>query len=105
MSLPPAGRDLSPRGATSPVPDCRKRSAFPDARQTAPPVFGLTGVPDPIVPWPWVRYWLKKNCPALRDYRLIWSGDHKYPQHHAARSDQTGFGVDEPAIATTHHRG
>ena len=36
----------------------------------------LTGVPDPIVPWPWVRHWLKKNCPALRDYKLIWSGDH-----------------------------
>jgi hypothetical protein len=28
------------------------------------------------VPWPWVRRWLKKNCPSLRDYKLIWSGDH-----------------------------
>ena len=48
----------------------------PIARRTKLPVFGLTGVPDPIVPWPWVRHWLKKNCPALRDYKLIWSGDH-----------------------------
>jgi pimeloyl-ACP methyl ester carboxylesterase len=48
----------------------------PIASQTKLPVFGMTGVPDPIVPWPWVRRWLKKNCPALRDYRLIWSGDH-----------------------------
>jgi pimeloyl-ACP methyl ester carboxylesterase len=46
------------------------------ASRTKLPVFGLTGVPDPIVPWPWVRHWLKKNCPALRDYKLIWSGDH-----------------------------
>jgi pimeloyl-ACP methyl ester carboxylesterase len=48
----------------------------PIARRTKLPVFGLTGVPDPIVPWPWVRRWLRKNCPALRDYKLIWSGDH-----------------------------
>jgi len=48
----------------------------PIARRTQLPVFGLTGVPDPIVPWPWVRSWLKKNCPALRDYKLIWGGDH-----------------------------
>ena len=48
----------------------------PIASRTKLPVFGLTGVPDPIVPWPWVRHWLKKNCPALRDYKLIWSGDH-----------------------------
>ena len=48
----------------------------PIARQTQLPVFGLTGVSDPIVPWPWVRRWLGKNCPARRDYKIIWSADH-----------------------------
>jgi pimeloyl-ACP methyl ester carboxylesterase len=40
------------------------------------PVFGLTGLFDPIVPWPRVRRWLKKNCPALRDYKVILRADH-----------------------------
>jgi pimeloyl-ACP methyl ester carboxylesterase len=40
------------------------------------PVFGLSGFLDPIVPWPLVRRWLMKNCPALRDYKIIRSADH-----------------------------
>jgi len=48
----------------------------PVARRTALPVFGLTGLSDPIVPWPWVRRWLRRNCPALRDYRVLWNADH-----------------------------
>ena len=48
----------------------------PTARRATLPVFGLTGVSDPIVPWPWVRRWLNNNCPALRDYQIIWSADH-----------------------------
>jgi pimeloyl-ACP methyl ester carboxylesterase len=48
----------------------------PIARQTNVPVFGLSGFLDPIVPWPFVRRWLKKNCPALRDYKVIHSADH-----------------------------
>ena len=40
------------------------------------PVFGLTGLFDPIVPWPRVRWWLKKNCPACRDYQIIRHADH-----------------------------
>ena len=46
------------------------------ASGTKLPVFGLSGVLDPIVPWPWVRHWLRKNCPALRDYKVIASADH-----------------------------
>lgn len=46
------------------------------ASQTKLPVFGLSGVLDPIVPWPLVRRWLKKNCPALRDYKIIHTADH-----------------------------
>jgi len=48
----------------------------PTASRAPLPVFGLTGVSDPIVPWPWVRCWLGKNCPTLRDYKIIWSADH-----------------------------
>ena len=48
----------------------------PIARQTKLPVFGLSGILDPIVPWPFVRCWLRRNCPALRDYKIIKSADH-----------------------------
>lgn len=48
----------------------------PIARQTKLPVFALTGFLDPIVPWPRVRHWLRKNCPALRDYKVIRHADH-----------------------------
>ncbi|MGH7940978.1 MAG: alpha/beta fold hydrolase [Limisphaerales bacterium] len=51
-----------------------------DARTTAMtthiPLFGLTGLIDPIVPWPAVRRWLKRNSPALRDYRIVRRADH-----------------------------
>jgi pimeloyl-ACP methyl ester carboxylesterase len=40
------------------------------------PVFGLTGILDPIVPWFFVRRWLRKHCRSLRDYRIVWSADH-----------------------------
>lgn len=48
----------------------------PIARRTQLPLFALTGFFDPIVPWPRVRRWLKKNCPALRDYKIIRRADH-----------------------------
>ena len=46
------------------------------ASQTKLPVFGLSGILDPIVPWPFVGRWLRKNCPALRDYKIIRHADH-----------------------------
>jgi pimeloyl-ACP methyl ester carboxylesterase len=46
------------------------------ARQSGVPVYGLTGLVDPIVPWWWVRPWLKRNCSSLREYRIIWRADH-----------------------------
>jgi pimeloyl-ACP methyl ester carboxylesterase len=46
------------------------------AAKTTLPVFALTGILDPIVPWPPVRRWLKKNCPALRNYKIIRTADH-----------------------------
>jgi hypothetical protein len=35
------------------------------------PVYALTGFLDPIVPWFLVRPWLKRNCRALREYRIL----------------------------------
>jgi len=46
------------------------------ARQTTVPVYAITGLFDPIVPWIWVRRWLRNNCSALREYKVIRSADH-----------------------------
>lgn len=40
------------------------------------PIYALTGALDPVVPWFFVRHWLRKNCPALRDYKIVWHADH-----------------------------
>ena len=51
-----------------------------DWRQTAQtnqiPLFSLTGLIDPIVPWPLVQPWIRKNCASLRDFKIIWTSDH-----------------------------
>lgn len=46
------------------------------ARAAKIPIFALTGVLDPIVPWIFIRPWLRKNCPALRDYKIVCHADH-----------------------------
>ena len=46
------------------------------AMNAAVPIFALTGILDPIVPWPLIRRWLRRNCAALRDYQIIPRGDH-----------------------------
>jgi pimeloyl-ACP methyl ester carboxylesterase len=46
------------------------------ACRTKLPVYGLSGILDPIVPWPLIHRWLKRNCPALRDYKVITHADH-----------------------------
>jgi hypothetical protein len=46
------------------------------AQDARVPIFGLTGLFDPIVQWWWVRPWLRKNCASLRDYRIFWGADH-----------------------------
>jgi pimeloyl-ACP methyl ester carboxylesterase len=40
------------------------------------PLYALTGLFDPVVPWYWVCRWLKRNCLALREYRVIYRADH-----------------------------
>jgi pimeloyl-ACP methyl ester carboxylesterase len=46
------------------------------ARHVNPPLYALTGLLDPVVPWYWVRRWLKQNCPSLREYRILCRADH-----------------------------
>lgn len=52
------------------------------------PVFAVTGFFDPVVPWVSVRGWLRRNCAALREYRIIPRADHNIlgtvPEHAAA---------------------
>ncbi|PYJ03667.1 MAG: hypothetical protein DME25_11585 [Verrucomicrobia bacterium] len=46
------------------------------ARQATVPVYALSGLFDPVVPWPWVRRWFRKNCPSLRQYKVVPHADH-----------------------------
>jgi pimeloyl-ACP methyl ester carboxylesterase len=46
------------------------------ARNVTVPVYAITGLFDPIVPWVTVRRWLKKNCAALKEYQIITHSDH-----------------------------
>jgi pimeloyl-ACP methyl ester carboxylesterase len=48
----------------------------PIARHMTLPVYSLTGLIDPLVPWPWVSHWLKRHCPGYRGTRVVWSGHH-----------------------------
>jgi pimeloyl-ACP methyl ester carboxylesterase len=40
------------------------------------PIYALTGLLDPVVPWVPVRSWLRKSCPTLCEYRVITCADH-----------------------------
>jgi len=46
------------------------------ARQANIPVFAITGFFDPIVPWVFVRPWLRRNCPGLAEYKVVFTADH-----------------------------
>jgi surfactin synthase thioesterase subunit len=46
------------------------------ARTTKIPIFAITGWLDPVVPWGFVRSWLRRNCPALREFKIVCPGDH-----------------------------
>lgn len=46
------------------------------ARSINVPLYAITGLFDPIVPWFRVRRWLKRNCPALREYQVVRHSDH-----------------------------
>lgn len=42
----------------------------------AVPVFALSGLIDPVVPWPLSRSWFRRHCPSLRAFRVIGPADH-----------------------------
>jgi pimeloyl-ACP methyl ester carboxylesterase len=44
--------------------------------QATVPIYALTGLFDPVVPWFGVRRWLRKNCAALREFKVVRSADH-----------------------------
>jgi len=48
----------------------------PIAREVRLPVFFLAGLVDPIVPWLFVRWWLRRHCPGYRGGVMLWDADH-----------------------------
>jgi pimeloyl-ACP methyl ester carboxylesterase len=46
------------------------------ARAVSAPVYFLSGVWDIIVPWPWVRGWLRRHCVSCRGVKILWKADH-----------------------------
>ena len=54
----------------------RRGDRRPTARAARLPVFQLSGVWDPIVPWWQVRPWLRRNCPGFKASRIVRTGGH-----------------------------
>jgi pimeloyl-ACP methyl ester carboxylesterase len=48
----------------------------PAARRTHLPVYYLAGLVDPLVPWCYVRWWLRRRCPGYRGGIILWRADH-----------------------------
>lgn len=48
----------------------------PWAARFAGPVHYLSGLADPVVPWPLVPPWLRRHCPGYRGLRLVAAADH-----------------------------
>jgi len=46
------------------------------AGKVSVPLYCLSGLFDPVVPWFWVRRWLRNHCPGLKAYRIIARADH-----------------------------
>lgn len=46
------------------------------ARAVTRPVFHLAGVLDPVVPWPPVQRWLRRECSGWRANKVVWAADH-----------------------------
>jgi len=47
-----------------------------EARSLSVPLYALTGFIDIVVPWMGTRRWLRRHCPALREFKIIWHADH-----------------------------
>ena len=48
----------------------------PTARDFHAPVYYLSGGFDPIVPWYFVRRWLRTQCPGFRESKIVVRADH-----------------------------
>ena len=40
------------------------------------PVYAISGILDPIVPWYPARKWLRQNCPTLKEFKIVHFADH-----------------------------
>jgi len=68
--------DLDRQAARHRLQLVAQNDARPIAQSTRTPIYALTGSVDPIVPWFLVRPWLRRHCPVLREYKVIWRADH-----------------------------
>ena len=68
--------ELDRRAAVHRLQLIAQNDPSPIARQIKVPVYALSGLVDPLVPWWFVRHWLRQNCPSLRDYRVVGGADH-----------------------------
>ncbi len=50
--------------------------ALGNAQRCGLPVYCLCGFVDPVVPWPFVLPWFRRNCPGFRESRVIFNADH-----------------------------
>jgi pimeloyl-ACP methyl ester carboxylesterase len=68
--------ELDRQAATHRLRLIARHDPRPIASAATVPVYAMTGVLDPVVPWVFTRPWLRRNCGALRDFRIIWKADH-----------------------------
>ncbi len=68
--------ELDRQAATHRLHLIARHEPGPCARQIQVPLFCLSGWLDPVVPWIFVRRWLKSNCSNLRDFKIIGHADH-----------------------------
>lgn len=54
----------------------RENDLCATAQQINRPVFMLSGLWDPIVIWGPVRRWMRRHCPALREFKVLPRADH-----------------------------
>jgi pimeloyl-ACP methyl ester carboxylesterase len=75
-------------------------------QQVRMPVYALTGLFDPIVPWYPAQNWLRQNCPGMSGYKVICSADHNVlgtaPQAAVAQVLEWMAKLPEPGLAGRH---
>lgn len=68
--------DLDRRAAKHRLRLIRQNDLCSIAQQITTPVFMLSGLWDPIVIWGPVRRWMRRRCPALREFKILPRADH-----------------------------